>query len=229
MTTPYTFGGPVNLAADPTTSLNPATKQYCDGKLPYMYMNAFASPGGLPETVRQGSITETIPFYVATASTLNTAKTITAAFPVGWDAQVPSKVVTGFQFWVATAPSAANQSCAFALYTGGSLSTFNRSGSNGSFTCNTGTTGLKQVPFASTFNFSGTSIVYVAVQFSFSAPASGTGVQLAATQISTSNLQGQGGKYGEWTTSTVTPGATLDASAAANSAQTGQLVWVALY
>src|SRR4051812_3349212 len=109
--------------------------------IPYSYMQSYSAPGGLPELIRLASVTQTIPFFVATASTSNSVKTINALFPVGWDASVVTKTVSGFQFCVATAPSAATQSAAFALYTGTSPSTLNRVGSNGSFTCATGTTG----------------------------------------------------------------------------------------
>lgn len=229
MSTPFQFGGPVSLPADPAVALGAVTKQYCDNKIPYSYMQSYSAPGGLPELIRLSSITQTVSWLMATSATANTVRTVTAAFPVGWDSAVPAKTVTGFQFWVAAAPSAATQSAAFAVYTGSALSTLSRVGSNGSFTAALATTGLTRIPFASTIPILGTSITYIAVQFSYSAPASGTGLTLAATPSSSSNLQGQGGKYGEWTTGVVTPASTLDASAAASSATQGQLVWVGLY
>lgn len=229
MSSPLQFGGPVSLPADPTTSLGAATKQYADAKIPFSYFTLLATPAGVPENMRIGSISQTIPYWSATSATTTSVKTVTALFPVGWDAGVTSKVVTGFQFWVSTAPSAAVQSGAFAVYTGSTNSTLNRVGSNGSFSLALSTTGMKQVPFASTITISGQSIGWIAVQFSLSAPASGAGGAIACTPTASSGLTSAGGKYGEWTGSTVVPGATLDASAASSSAVLGQLVWVSLY
>jgi hypothetical protein len=210
MSSPLQFGGPTS-------------------NLPYTYMHAFASPGGLPETIRAASVTQTIPYWTATAATTTSVKTVTSGFPVGWDVSVTPKSVTGFQFWVSTAPSAATQSGAFAVYTGSTTSALARVGSNGAFTLATATTGLKQVAFASPLSVTGTTIVWIGVQFSLTAPGSGVGAALACTPQSVSGLQNVGGKYGEWTGSTVTPGTTLDVASTAVPAVQGQMVWVALY
>lgn len=210
MSSPLQFGGPTS-------------------NIPYSYMQAYSAPGGLPEVIRVASITQTIPYWTATAATTTSARTVTAGFPVGWDVSVPSKSVTGFQFWVVAAPTAATQSAAFGVYTGGTTSALTQVGTNGSFTLATATTGLKQINFASPITVNGTSVVWIGVQFSLSAPASGSGATLACTPQSVSGLQNVGGKYGEWTTGTVTPGATLDVATTAAPAVQGQMVWVALY
>jgi hypothetical protein len=223
------FGGPVSLAAAPTSTLQPATKGYADARVPYSYFQMLAAPGGMAENLRFGSYTQTIPFWQATAATSTSVKTVNAVFAVGWDANIPSRSVTGFQFWIATGPSAATQTPTFSPYTGSTLSSLTQLQSNSTFTIGISSTGLKQVPFTTPITVVGNSYLYIGLQFSMAAPASGTGCALACTPQASSSLPGFGGKYGEWTTSQVTPGSTIDLSGTVSSAVLGQLVWVALY
>lgn len=223
------FGGPVTLSADPTSNLDAATKQYADARVPYTYFQMLAAPGGMAENLRFGSYTQTIPFWQATSATTTSVKTVNAVFAVGWDAKIPSRSVTGFQFWVATAPSAATQTPTFSPYTGSTLSSLTQLQTNSTFTIPTVTTGLKQVPFTTPITVVGNSYLYIGLQFSMAAPGSGTGCALACTPQASSSLPGFGGRYGEWTASTVTPGASIDLSGTVSSAVLGQLVWVALY
>jgi hypothetical protein len=229
MSSPLQFGGPVSLPADPTVSLGAVTKQYCDSRIPYSYFQMLAAPGGMAENLRFGSYTQTIPFWQATAATTTSVKTVNSVFAVGWDSKIPSRVVNGFQFWISTAPSAATQTPTFSPYTGSTLSSLTQLQANSTFTIPLATTGLKQVPFTTPITVVGNSYLYIGLQFSMAAPASGSGCALACTPQASSSLPGFGGKYGEWTGSTVTPGSTIDLSGTASSAVLGQLVWVALY
>jgi len=232
MSSPLQFGGSVSLAADPSASLGPATKQYCDKKINTSYLLALSSPGGWTEFLRIGSLCSSVSFLSATSATSTSARTFTSLFAVAFDSNMPSVSATGFQMWVSTAPSAATQSGNFAVYTGTTFNDFTnnmvRVGSNGSVSFTTSTTGLVRTAFASPVSTSG--IYWMAVQMVLGAPASGSGAAFSASASSNNPLPAQGGKYGEFTTATTTPPSTLTGlNAAASSISGGQSVWMALY
>ena len=231
MSSPLQFGGPISLPADPTTNLGVATKQYADAKIPTSYFLPLCAPGGIPEFIRLGSLCATIPFWQATSGTSTSARTFTAIFPVGFDPIMSARNITGFQMWVSAAPTLATQTGSWAVYTSAtsSLTALSRVGSNGAISLATGTTGNKQTAFASPIATSGSSVFWIGVQVVLTAPGSGVGAAFAATPQATSSITNVGGKYGEFTTATTTPGATLDASAPSSSITLGQLTWIALY
>jgi hypothetical protein len=231
MSSPLQFGGPVSLPADPAVSLGAVTKQYCDKKISNAYWPPVCSPGGVAEYVRLGSLCSTMPFWQATSSTSTSARTFTAHFPIGFDPITPAINVTGFQFWVAAAPTLATQTGSWAVYTSATSSNTaqTRVGSNGTISLATGATGNKQTAFASPIAISAQTVFWMSVQVVLTAPASGVGASFAATPQATSAIPNVGGKYGEFTTATTTPASTIDTSAASASITLGQLVWMALY
>jgi hypothetical protein len=231
MSTPFNFVGPVGLPADPTTNLGPATKQYADAKISNAYWPPLTSPGDITEYVRLGSVMSTIPFWIATSTTSTSARTFTAQFPIGFDPITPARTITGFQMWVATAPTLATQTGAWAVYTSATASNTaqTRVGSNGTISLATGATGNKQTAFASPIAITGQSVFWLSVQVVLTTPGTGVGAAFAACPQSNSSITNVGGKYGEFTTATTTPGATIDTSAPSSSITLGQLAWIALY
>lgn len=171
------------------------------------------------DLIRYGDIFSTHRRDYAT-STTTTPKTVTVVWGIGSQVSVTTQ---GVRLWL-TASVASTITAA--LYVGTSLSSLARQGSN--VTVNTTTTaGQYSVAWSSPVTVTGTaSAQYVAVQLTQTGTA-GT-LTWAGLTIGTSGPWLSGGQWYGTTTSTTTPGSTLNASTT-NALAATVMPWIALY